>query len=275
MTQIDVFVERLNFCHTIELAGRLSAHPVTIPIEELLLQKVQIVEMTTTDLIDAGVLLATHDVAAPGGDSAAAVQPLAHDRDTAPGEWRGRPARRLLARDWASPPPPATWNASGRCGRAAVDVGEEGPRGPAVSSACWRRSPRPRAWPGGWDKVGERKQWWQDVDDRGDLMRVAAGAGRSPQPGQRTISRFPTWLQGMLQVVRQRSLPCRLCCSAATSAPDRVVSRDGQYIAHPWALERLDDSTSRTLLLRAANSGLYTERMEPEEYQHYASHPDE
>ena len=42
-TEIDVFVERLNFCHTIELAGRLSAHPVTIPIEELLLQKMQIV----------------------------------------------------------------------------------------------------------------------------------------------------------------------------------------------------------------------------------------
>ncbi|MGH3183707.1 MAG: hypothetical protein ACRDOE_17655, partial [Streptosporangiaceae bacterium] len=68
-TEIDVFVERLNFCHTIELAGVLQQHPVTIPLEELLLQKVQIVEMTTTDIIDAGVLLATHKVSGPGSDS--------------------------------------------------------------------------------------------------------------------------------------------------------------------------------------------------------------
>ena len=57
-----MFVERLEFCHTIEVAGRLDAHPVTIGLEELLLQKLQIIEMTTTDVIDAGALLATHDV---------------------------------------------------------------------------------------------------------------------------------------------------------------------------------------------------------------------
>ena len=42
-TEIDVFVERLAFCHIIEVRDRLDIHPVTIPLEELLLQKVQII----------------------------------------------------------------------------------------------------------------------------------------------------------------------------------------------------------------------------------------
>src|SRR5215469_847720 len=65
-TEIDVFVERLDFCHTIELRDRLIRHPVTIPIEELLMQKLQIIEMTTTDVMDASVLLATHETSGPG-----------------------------------------------------------------------------------------------------------------------------------------------------------------------------------------------------------------
>ena len=41
-------------------AGQAPDHD--LPVEELLLQKLQIVEMTTTDVMDAGVLLATHRV---------------------------------------------------------------------------------------------------------------------------------------------------------------------------------------------------------------------
>jgi uncharacterized protein len=39
--------------------------------------------------------------------------------------------------------------------------------------------------------------------------------------------------------------------------------------------ERLDDATVEDFEQRAANSGLYTERMEPDEYQHYIDHPDQ
>lgn len=48
-----------------------------------------------------------------------------------------------------------------------------------------------------------------------------------------------------------------------------------QYVAqfHGHS-EKLDDSTVGDFEERAANSGLYTERMEPDEYQHYADHPD-
>jgi Icc-related predicted phosphoesterase len=37
--------------------------------------------------------------------------------------------------------------------------------------------------------------------------------------------------------------------------------------------ERLDDATVEDFEQRAANSGLYTERMEPDEHQHYVDHP--
>jgi len=39
--------------------------------------------------------------------------------------------------------------------------------------------------------------------------------------------------------------------------------------------ERIDESTVADFERRAANSGLYTERMDQDEYQHYADHPDE
>jgi len=155
-TEIDVFVERLNFCHTIELAGRLERHTVTIPIEELLLQKVQIVEMTTTDLIDASVLLATHDVAS-GPDAA--------DGETVDATHIAA----ILARDWGFHHT-ATRNLDQvRQSAAVVDVGAEGAarveRGVQSLLGAIDAEGKSLAWRMR-DKVGERKQWWQDVDDR-------------------------------------------------------------------------------------------------------------
>lgn len=40
-------------------------------------------------------------------------------------------------------------------------------------------------------------------------------------------------------------------------------------------VERLDESSVEDFERRAASSGLYTERMDPDEYQHYADHPGE
>lgn len=158
-TEIDVFVEKLDFCHTIELSGRLTRHPVTIPIEELLLQKLQIVQMTTTDMIDAGVLLATHEVSEPG---------QAPEQETIDG---GHIAR-LLARDWGFHHT-ATRNLhrvrEQLAPAGAVDLGAEGnersqDRVRRLLTAI-ETEPKTLAWRMR-DKVGERKQWWQDVDDR-------------------------------------------------------------------------------------------------------------
>jgi len=153
-TEIDVFVERLDFCHPIEVAGRLGTHPLTIPAEELLLSKLQIVEMTTTDLIDAGVLLATHPVAGPGPD------PEAVDASH---------IARLLARDWGFHHT-ATVNLA-RVGEHVATMGLGAELNSAAQAGAGRllaaieAEPKSLAWRMR-AKVGERKQWWQDVDDR-------------------------------------------------------------------------------------------------------------
>ena len=56
-----------------------------------------------------------------------------------------------------------------------------------------------------------------------------------------------------------------------------IVSAGGRRYAAQFHghVEKLDDSTVEDFEQRAANSGLYTQRMEPDEYQHYADHPEQ
>ncbi len=61
--RVDVFLDRLDFCHPIELKGRLDIDPVTIPLTDILLEKLQIVEINEKDLKDLVVLLLEHPVA--------------------------------------------------------------------------------------------------------------------------------------------------------------------------------------------------------------------
>jgi hypothetical protein len=59
-THVDVFFDRLDFCHAIPLEGRLEVDPATLPLAELLLGKLQIVKINEKDLLDAMVLLLEH-----------------------------------------------------------------------------------------------------------------------------------------------------------------------------------------------------------------------
>ena len=61
--RVDVFLDKLDFCHPIELKGRLDLDPVTIPLTDILLEKLQIVEINEKDLKDLVVLLLEHDIA--------------------------------------------------------------------------------------------------------------------------------------------------------------------------------------------------------------------
>jgi len=58
--QVDVFVGGFRMCHTIPLLERLLLEPVTIPLAELLLTKLQIVELNPKDLRDVAALLLDH-----------------------------------------------------------------------------------------------------------------------------------------------------------------------------------------------------------------------
>jgi hypothetical protein len=64
---VDVFFDRLEFCHRIDLKNRLETRPITIPLAELLLTKLQIIKINAKDLADACVLLLEHDFAGEAG----------------------------------------------------------------------------------------------------------------------------------------------------------------------------------------------------------------
>ena len=57
---VDVFYEKLDFCHVIRWDGRLEVDSPTIPLTELLLVKMQIVKINEKDVIDSLMLLLEH-----------------------------------------------------------------------------------------------------------------------------------------------------------------------------------------------------------------------
>jgi hypothetical protein len=54
---IDVFYDKLNYNHPIDYRGRLEIHPYCVSLTDLLLQKLQIVQINDKDLKDAMLLL--------------------------------------------------------------------------------------------------------------------------------------------------------------------------------------------------------------------------
>jgi hypothetical protein len=59
---IDVFFNTLDFCHPVSFVGRLEAEALTLPLAELLLEKMQIVQINEKDLIDSVMLLREHPI---------------------------------------------------------------------------------------------------------------------------------------------------------------------------------------------------------------------
>ncbi len=62
---VDVFYEKLDFSHVISWSDRLEVDSPTIPLAELLLEKMQIFQINEKDIIDTIMLLLEH----PLGDS--------------------------------------------------------------------------------------------------------------------------------------------------------------------------------------------------------------
>ncbi len=60
--EVDVFLDRLQMNHTIELKDRLELDSPTITISDLLLQKLQIVQLNLKDLSDMIMLLSEHSL---------------------------------------------------------------------------------------------------------------------------------------------------------------------------------------------------------------------
>jgi hypothetical protein len=141
-TDIDVWVEVLDFCHRLDVSDRMGTGP-SLSIEDLLLSKLQIVELTPNDRLDISAILRTHEMGIASDDTevidCSYVAGILSDDW---GFWRTATGNlRALKPDL----PP---EAAHRLEQLEQQIG-------AVSKTL-RGKARSR--------LGERAQWWQDVD---------------------------------------------------------------------------------------------------------------
>jgi hypothetical protein len=82
-TQVDVFFDGLRMCHAIDWSKRLTVDDPTIPLADIVLEKLQIVEINPKDIKDLILLFLEHDV----GDT---------DKETINGKYIAE----LFSKDW-------------------------------------------------------------------------------------------------------------------------------------------------------------------------------
>lgn len=80
---VDVFLDRLQMSHTIDFRGRLEQDYPTVPLADMFLQKMQIVELTEKDVHDTVILLLEHGV----GASEKETVNVDHVARTLAGDW--------------------------------------------------------------------------------------------------------------------------------------------------------------------------------------------
>ncbi|MFQ6125236.1 MAG: hypothetical protein ACE5R6_11630 [Candidatus Heimdallarchaeota archaeon] len=61
---VDIFLDKLDMCHLIDLRSRMHLDHPTIPLADLLLEKTQIVQINEKDIKDVIVLLREHNIGA-------------------------------------------------------------------------------------------------------------------------------------------------------------------------------------------------------------------
>jgi hypothetical protein len=157
---LDVFLDKLEFSHTIWWKGRLEVDEVTIPLAELLLEKMQILEINEKDLIDTIMLLLEH----PLGDT---------DDDTINVELMAR----LCAADWG------LWRtttmnlektAQMAHTYAELEAGEKDRVSEQVAAILLRIEEEPKGRKWRWrSRIGDRKKWYRDVGELGPRVGEA------------------------------------------------------------------------------------------------------
>jgi hypothetical protein len=151
---VDVFYDKLDFCHLIRWEGRLEVDNPTIPLAELLLEKMQIVKLNEKDVIDTIMLLLEH----PLGDGDGETINLTR-------------ISRLCADDWG------LWRTTTMnldkvrrlaTGYPQLDPAQQAHVGEQVARALARieAEPKPLAWRVR-ARVGDRVKWYKDVEEVG------------------------------------------------------------------------------------------------------------
>lgn len=149
--QVDIFLDQMRFCHVIPFKGRLEVDYPTVPLAEMLLEKMQIVRLTRKDVVDSLILLHDHPVDA-------------HDNDTINTGYIAS----LCARDWG------LWRTVtinlGKLQQALpqfanLELSSDGIMA-RLHSLMDRieREPKSLGWKAR-SKLGEKKKWYNDVDE--------------------------------------------------------------------------------------------------------------
>ena len=66
---VDIFFDKLDMNHVINFRGRLELEETTIPLADLLLEKMQIVHINEKDIVDTIMLLREHEVGDRGSET--------------------------------------------------------------------------------------------------------------------------------------------------------------------------------------------------------------
>jgi hypothetical protein len=65
--QVDVFVNEANLCHRVDFRSRLELVPLTLPLAELTVLKLQVIETNEKDYLDLCAIFADHDLSEDDG----------------------------------------------------------------------------------------------------------------------------------------------------------------------------------------------------------------
>src|SRR4051812_7478078 len=149
--KLDVFVDGFDLNHSIPITARIDVDQRTIPLAELLLTKLQVVEFTDKDMRDTVALLAGHEVGDHDGETinAAVIAALTADDW---GLWRTTQLNLERLRDGVS----------------TLDL-PEADRQLVLArlDSLWERiedEPKSRRWRLR-SRVGDRKRWYQVPDE--------------------------------------------------------------------------------------------------------------
>ena len=149
---VDVFYEKLDFCHIIRWEGRLEVDNPSIPLAEMLLEKMQIFQINEKDIIDTIILLLEH----PIGDIDNETINIKHIAGLCSNDWglwrtttMNLEKVCLLSKDYKQLSPEQKARIESQVMTALVYINQE------PKSLAWRLRAR----------VGDRVKWYKDVDE--------------------------------------------------------------------------------------------------------------
>jgi hypothetical protein len=151
LVSVDVFIGRLVMCHTLELANRLDAHEQTLSLADLLLSKLQIVQMNGKDVQDIVALLTDHELVEGETGESIDVTRIVQVCSTDWGWYRT--VRQSLEGCSRALPQLLNGSAGGLVERRLGEITER------IESAPKSRRWKLRA------KVGERRRWYEVPED--------------------------------------------------------------------------------------------------------------